>query len=144
MSSQTSIDLCDPLQQANRELDDALRQPVSPPGYRLSLLRSSARRLRRALHDHIRETESPGGFLEEMQQRAPRLSTQLCGLCAEHEVLNRDLEALIEVLLSEDGSQDLDAARSLARRVRGGVRSHQSRANDLFFQAYCTDIGPSD
>ena len=68
MSSETSIDLRDPLQQANRELDDALRRPVSTPRHRLSQLRSSAHQLQRALHHHILETESPGGFLEELQQ----------------------------------------------------------------------------
>ena len=137
-------DVLDPLQEANRGLGEALKSPNTPLGGRASLLRSSAYRLREALEDHIRETEAPRGFLAEMQQRAPRLTPKVTGLCAEHDMLHAEIEALIELLLSGTSAQDLEAARAVARRLRGEIRAHQDHANDLFFQAYCTDIGPCD
>ena len=133
-----------PVQDANANLEEALRWLTSPQEVRPLQLRSSALRLQRALRDHIRETEGPQGFLSEMQTRAPRLAPRVSGLYAEHATLDRDLDLLIERLFESRTSRDLDAALALARSLRRAIREHQTHANDLFFQAFCVDIGPCD
>lgn len=132
------------LRTESRNLEDALRISPLDPSARPLLLRSNATRLQRALRQHIQETESPSGFLAEMQARAPRLSPKVSDLCAEHESLDRELDQLIQLLLTCRAEQDLDSARELATRIRRQIREHQSRANELFYQAFCVDIGPCD
>lgn len=140
MSSNTPVHSSDPLNSASQNLDAALHREET----RTSQLRASAVQLQRALRDHIHDTESATGFLAEMQTRAPRLAPKVSDLCAEHKALNRELDRLIKLLLTSHRGHDLDSARELARRIRREIREHQSRANDLFFQAFCVDIGPCD
>jgi hypothetical protein len=103
---------------------------------RLSILLDS-------IEEHIEVTERPEGLYEEILQRAPRLSSQVDRLRAEHPALRAGTVQLIERLHSTTIGRDwpLDEARDDAQRLLGKIVKHRQRGADLVWEAYNLDIG---
>ncbi len=103
---------------------------------RLSILLDS-------IDEHIEVTERPEGLYEEILHRAPRLSSQVDRLRAEHPALRAGTAELIERLHSTPVGPGwpLDEARDDAQRLLGKIVKHRQRGADLVWEAYNLDIG---
>jgi hypothetical protein len=103
---------------------------------RLTLLRDS-------IDEHIEVTERSEGLYEEILHRAPRLSSQVDRLRAEHPALRTATADLIERLHSTSIGRDwpLDEARDDAQRLLGKIVKHRQQGADLVWEAYNLDIG---
>ncbi len=96
-----------------------------------------------SIDEHIEVTERPEGLYEEILRRAPRLSSQVDRLRAEHPPLRAGTTELIERLHSTTVGRDwpLDEARDDAQRLLGKIVKHRQRGADLVWEAYNLDIG---
>jgi hypothetical protein len=96
-----------------------------------------------SIDEHIEVTERPEGLYEEILHRAPRLSSQVDRLRAEHPGLRAATAELIERLHSTTIGRDwtLDEARDDAQRLLGKIVKHRQRGADLVWEAYNLDIG---
>jgi hypothetical protein len=103
---------------------------------RLSILLNS-------IDEHIVGTERPGGLYEEILNRAPRLSSQVDRLRAEHPALRAGTAELIERLHTTaiGPGWPLDEARDDAQRLLGKIVKHRQLGADLVWEAYNLDIG---
>jgi hypothetical protein len=103
---------------------------------RLSILLDS-------IDEHIEVTEQPEGLYEEILHRAPRLSSQVDRLRAEHPTLRAGTAELIERLHSTAIGRGwpLEEARDDAQRLLGKIVKHRQRGADLVWEAYNLDIG---
>ena len=103
---------------------------------RLSILLDS-------IDEHIEVTERPEGLYQEILHRAPRLSSQVDRLRAEHPALRAGTAELIERLHSipVGPGWPLDEARDDAQRLLGKIVKHRQRGADLVWEAYNLDIG---
>jgi hypothetical protein len=103
---------------------------------RLSILLDS-------IDEHIEVTERPGGLYEEILHRAPRVSSQVDRLRAEHPALRAATADLIERLHSTTIRREwpLDEARDDSQRLLGKIVKHRQRGADLVWEAYNLDIG---
>jgi hypothetical protein len=103
---------------------------------RLSILLDS-------IDEHVEVTERPEGLYEEILHRAPRLSSAVDRLRAEHPALRTRTAELIERLHSSAIGRGwpLDEARDDAQRLLGKIVKHRQRGADLVWEAYNLDIG---
>jgi hypothetical protein len=104
---------------------------------RLSILLDS-------IGEHIEVTERPEGLYEEILHRAPRLSSQVDRLRAEHPALRTGTAELMERLQSTTAigpGWPVDDARDDAQRLLGKIVKHRQQGADLVWEAYNLDIG---
>jgi len=96
-----------------------------------------------SIDEHIEVTERPEGLYEEILHRAPRLSSQVDRLRAEHPALRAGTAELVERLHSipVGPGWPLDEARDDAQRLLGKIVKHRQRGADLVWEAYNLDIG---
>ncbi len=92
---------------------------------------------------HIEVTERQDGLYDEILHRAPRLSSQVDWLRAEHPGLRDGTAELIERLHSTaiGVGWPLDEARDDAQRLLGKIVKHRQQGADLVWEAYNLDIG---
>jgi hypothetical protein len=92
---------------------------------------------------HIEVTERQDGLYDEILHRAPRLSSQVDRLRAEHPGLRDGTGQLIERLHSTAIGEGwpLDEARDDAQRLLGKIVKHRQQGADLVWEAYNLDIG---
>jgi hypothetical protein len=95
------------------------------------------------IQEHIEVTERPEGLYDEITHRAPRLSTKIERLRAEHPELRDATAALVEKLRVTPIGDDwkLDDARDELRRLLGRIVRHRQLGADLVWEAYNLDIG---
>ena len=96
-----------------------------------------------AIDEHIEVTERPEGLYDEILHRAPRLSSQVDRLRAEHSALRDGTAKLIERLHSTAIGEGwpLEEARDDAQRLLGKIVKHRQQGADLVWGAYNLDIG---
>jgi len=96
-----------------------------------------------AIDEHIEVTERPEGLYDEILHRAPRLSSQVDRLRAEHSALRDGTAKLIERLHSTAIGEGwpLEEARDDAQRLLGKIVKHRQQGADLVWEAYNLDIG---
>jgi hypothetical protein len=92
---------------------------------------------------HIEVTERQNGLYDELLHRAPRLSSQVDRLRAEHPGLRDGTAELIERLhsIAIGEGWPLDEARDDAQRLLGKIVKHRQQGADLVWEAYNLDIG---
>ena len=92
---------------------------------------------------HIEVTERQNGLYDEILHRAPRLSSQVDRLRAEHPGLRDGTAELIERLhsIAIGEGWPLDEARDDAQRLLGKIVKHRQQGADLVWEAYNLDIG---
>lgn len=100
--------------------------------------------LRDQLHTHFVEEEDHG-FFEQINNQAPRFSSQTNKLCEEHVDMLERVDTLIIQAEQGDGSDDwwsvlVTAFHDLSRELM----QHEHEENELLQQAYSDDIGEKD
>ena len=91
--------------------------------------------------EHVRLTEGTDGLYRSILATAPRLSSSLTGLTAEHAQIT---DLIREVLVDVGGPVamgDVDGIRESATTLLGRMSRHRQRGADLVYDAYQTDIG---
>lgn len=125
---------------ALNNLEYALTRPMAASGW-LEAVTAALGKMRRSLEEHIEVTEGPGGLLEEIAQAAPRLSSEIALIEAEHDELMLSLENA-EASLAH--SNDRMSIRNRAMAVLPQLSLHRQRGADLVYEAYNVDIAAGD
>lgn len=133
----------DALLRAAGALEAALAAPGSdvrwPEGVGNALSRLQAR-----LAQHVVTAEAPDGLLDQIRDRAPRLSNQIDRLLAEHVSMTADVERLIDRIdraPAERTADETAAIRELALDLLTAIGRHRQLGADLLYEAYDVDVG---
>ena len=121
-----------------RDVDRALGAPLAGGGDWQRRVASRLDRLRRALDDHIEETEAPDGLLMEIEEQAPRLAKQVDRLRAEHERL---IEHCERVRQQVESFESPESVRRSVLTLLGRFAGHRHRGADLVYEAFGVDLG---
>ena len=100
--------------------------------------------LRATLEEHVAQTESPDGILDQVRERAPRLSNQIDRLVDEHVMLVTDTERLIDHLdhaTTERTAEETATIREQALELLAAIVRHRQVGADLLYEAYNVDVG---
>ncbi|MGA7758671.1 MAG: hypothetical protein WCA57_12600 [Ilumatobacteraceae bacterium] len=124
-------------------LEEALAAPASsawwPEGVGNAL--SS---LRTMLEEHVTATEAPDGILDQVRERAPRLSNQIDRLVDEHPAITADTEHLMDHLdrvPRERTAEETALIREQALELIAAIVRHRQLGADLLYEAYNVDVG---
>jgi hypothetical protein len=126
-----------------RAVDEALEAPVARGGAWRERVRAALAELDHDLRDHIELTESPGGLYERLRTDAPRLSTPVDRLFAEHEKFRQEVGGYLAVLEHGGTMADLPAFREELTTLVRRLRRHRQTGADLVYEAYDVDLGGS-
>lgn len=133
------------LWQRLQEMQHRCQRPIAPASCRHIVQRLSQLRDQLALHFALEEAY---GYFDDPVDVAPRLSFAAEQLRNEHRQLYMDLTGIVERAESLLQSEQLTTlALWLGREYLHfdtAMRDHESRENDLIFEAYDTDIGTGD
>jgi len=100
--------------------------------------------LRATLDEHVTATEAPGGTLDQLRDRAPRLSNQIDRLVDQHATITADTERLLERLEhtpTERTADETATIREQALELLGAIVRHRQLGADLLYEAYSVDVG---
>jgi hypothetical protein len=124
-------------------LEAALAAPVSsarwPAGLGNALVALLA-----TFDEHVAVTERPGGTIEQLRERAPRLSDRVDRLVDEHVTITADAGRLMDRLdhLPAERTADENAAiREQALELLTAIVRHRQLGADLLYEAYDVDVG---
>ncbi|HEY7660136.1 MAG TPA: hypothetical protein VIC58_06020 [Actinomycetota bacterium] len=97
----------------------------------------------RAIREHIEVTERDGGLYDEISAKAPRLSTKIDRLRAEHPAMRDGAIQLVARLQTTTvgDAWPLEEARDDLQRYLGRIVRHRQLGADLVWEAYNLDIG---
>ncbi len=127
---------------ATRALQRRSEAPVDDPARWRAALAETVGELATVLTSHIEETESAGGFFEELVRESDgRLSASVRRLRREHE---RSTELVDELRAAIDADADTTALRSAADELFAQLEAHRHRGSDLLWRAYAAEIGVGD
>jgi hypothetical protein len=91
---------------------------------------------------HIVETETPGAFLDELVEAAPRLATPAQRLREEHgEILSVLLDVEERLAPDPEDEEWANRMRGLLTSLLAALARHRQRGADLVYEAYAVDIG---
>ena len=124
-------------------LEAALSSPVAsarwPEG-----LGNAVTTLLATFDEHVTETESRGGTIEQLRERAPRLSDRIDRLSEQHATIAADAGRLMDRLehVPAERSDDENAAiREQALELLTAIVRHRQLGADLLYEAYDIDVG---
>jgi len=124
-------------------LEAALSAPVAsarwPEG-----LGNAVTALRATFDEHVAETEGSGGTVEQLRERAPRLSDRIDLLVEQHATITAEAERLMDRLdhLPAERTADENAAvREQALELLTAIVRHRQLGADLLYEAYDVDVG---
>lgn len=125
-------------------LEDALTTPIGDAAqWRLRVAMAVDHAAHR-LHDHVRQTEAPDGFLQRVVQDDPRMACRAERLAREHGPLQEAVERLQHALATisdEDVVEHGYEVRNQALDLMTALMRHRQRGADLIYEAYQVDIG---
>ena len=124
-------------------LEAALAAPASGARW-LESVGNALSSLRATLEDHVTATESPDGILDQVRERAPRLSKQIDRLVDEHLAIAADTERLIDHLdraPTERTAEETAIIREQALVLLAAIMRHRQLGADLLYEAYNVDVG---
>ena len=94
--------------------------------------------------EHVTTTETAGGTIEQLRERAPRLSDRIDRLVEQHVTITAAAERVMDRLdhLPTDRSTDESAAvREQAIELLTAIVRHRQLGADLLYEAYDIDVG---
>jgi iron-sulfur cluster repair protein YtfE (RIC family) len=100
--------------------------------------------LRTTFEQHVVETEAPDGILDQVRERAPRLSNQIDQLVGEHVAITAGIEHLMDRLDDappERTAEETTATREQALQLLAAIVRHRHLGADLLYEAYNVDVG---
>jgi hypothetical protein len=135
--------------QRRSELEEAMqlveREAAAPSGSAgwLDDLSAAVRRLEAAVSHHIIHVESPGGLLEEIVERAPRLQRSVEGTRDHHAVLAHSITSLLALLTPPAKGEvvPMGQIRADVIEILSELARHRQDGADLIHEAYDVDIG---
>ena len=133
-----------PLREAASGLEFAISAPVGTGPVWRDRVREALNQVRKALDQHIVDTEGPQGLYEELQMEAPRLSNLVKLLTKEHDVMEEDISragAALDTLPEVFDTDEAEPARESVLIVLGRISRHRQKGADLVWRAYSVDIG---
>jgi hypothetical protein len=132
------------LYQAITGLEDALTSPIGDAHkWRLRVAMAVDHAVAR-IAEHIKQTEADGGLLDEVMVDQPRLANRVVRMRADHEEMEKMVDAL-RLALAGVGDDDVadraDDIRKQAVDLLGQMSRHRQRGSDLIYEAYQVDLG---
>ncbi len=125
-------------------LEDALTTPIGDAvQWRLRVAMAVDHAAHR-LHDHVRQTEAPDGFLHRVVQDDPRMACRAERLAREHGPLQEAVERLQHALATISDHDVVEhgyEVRNQALDLMTALMRHRQRGADLIYEAYQVDIG---
>jgi hypothetical protein len=100
--------------------------------------------MRQVLDDHIRETEAPGSFYDDVIEHSPHLVNAAHRLQAEHPPLAASVEALALELKAVNDDDGVESTRHDALELITALLQHRHRGAELVYDAYNVDVAPGD
>jgi hypothetical protein len=97
--------------------------------------------------EHVTLTETPGGTIDQLRERAPRLSDRIDRLAEQHVTITADAERLmdrLDHLPTERTADDSAAVREQALELLTAIVRHRQLGADLLYEAYDVDVGGPD
>lgn len=94
--------------------------------------------------EHVAATETPGGTIEQLRERAPRLSDQIDRLVEQHLAIPTAAERLMDRLEHAPVERTADentAIREQALELLTAIVRHRQLGADLLYEAYDVDVG---
>ena len=94
--------------------------------------------------EHVTETEAPGGTIEQLRERAPRLSDRIAQLSEQHVTIPADAGRLMDRLDHTPAERSADenaAIREQALELLTAIVRHRQLGADLLYEAYDIDVG---
>jgi uncharacterized membrane protein YccC len=108
-------------------------------------LAESLGQLRSAFDRHVTETESAGGFLDQVATDAPRLQHAVKRLRDDHVEVTAEIGRVIERVSSSADDEDATTElRTASLELLGRLARHRHSGSDLIYEAYQVDIGDAD
>lgn len=131
------------LRESVQAVEGALAHPIARGADWSGRLKAALAELDHDFTAHVELTEADGGLYERIAKAAPRLSTTINRLKAEHVRFNESIDGFIKAL--EDGSApaDLGAFREEVTTLIGKLVRHRQKGADLIYEAYEVDLGGS-
>lgn len=127
----------DPLTVARAALADAtLRDSTNNLAWSMNLF-TALRKLSKVFEEHVSESESDDGVLPEMLSLKPHLQKRVRNLKADHDRIRQDIRGAMAAVEEQVCSPQIavDLLQQLAGGVVNAVRRHESRGNDLVYEA---------
>jgi hypothetical protein len=100
--------------------------------------------MRQVLDDHIRETEAPGSFYDDVIEHSPHLVNAAHRLQAEHPPLAASVVALALELETVTDDEGVEITRQTAVELIKALLLHRHRGAELVYDAYNIDVAPGD
>ena len=91
--------------------------------------------------EHVRLTEGTDGLYRSILATAPRLSSSVTGLTAEHAQITDLIRRVLVEVSGPVEMGDVDGIRESATTLLARLSRHRQRGADLVYDAYQTDIG---
>ena len=100
--------------------------------------------MQRVLDDHIRETEAPGSFYDDVIEHSPHLVNAANRLQGEHPPLAANVATLALELATVTDDDGVEETRELAVELIKALLLHRHRGAELVYDAYNVDVAPGD
>jgi hypothetical protein len=127
----------DPLTVARTALGEAtLLDSADKLAWSMNLF-TALRKLSKVFEEHVSESESDDGVLPEVLAIKPHLQKRVRVLKADHDRIRQSIRAAMAAVEEQVCSPQIavDQLRLLAGAVVNEVRRHESRGNDLVYEA---------
>jgi hypothetical protein len=127
----------DPLTVARASLGEAVAlDSANALGWSMNLF-SALRKLSKVFEEHVSESERSDGVLPEMLAIKPHLGKRVQTLKQDHERIRLAIRQAMAAVEEQVCSPSIDVAglRHLAGSVVHEVRRHESKGNDLVYEA---------
>lgn len=123
-------------------LEERAQAPADDPGRWRESLREAVDELDGVLAAHVEATEAPGGFFDDVADRAAgRLSTAIEQLRRDHDRSRRLLDDLRDRIDAENGPESLCVA---ATKLFEQLQAHRHEGATMLWEAYEAEIGVGD
>jgi hypothetical protein len=126
-------------------LEASLATPAGDrPGDWCALLHDRVASMRTVLEAHVHETETDGGFFDDVRDQAPQLLPVVEALQAEHAPLLAATDELEQKIDAAGESGDVEGVRATGLELIRRVLEHRHRGAELVYDAYSVDISAAD
>ncbi len=128
------------LGRAMQQVELAAAAPAAKQSW-MNDLQQSFQQLEIAFTSHVDDVQAPGGLLERIVDRAPRLQRVVERTREDHAAVARSIAETVELMNSDEADGDRDDMRDATMAVLLALARHRQKGADLIYDAYDIDIG---